>query len=360
MSRRLGGICNREAAAADRGDPAHGLIHGGLPGLHIKVCGRGDIGVAQKPGNRCNIDSVFDGSCGKGMPHRMKFHMGQPQLFEQPCKVVGQVIGVHHGALPAKDDVVLAGGDMESVGVSGALVLQQLLQNGRHGKGSVGGIGLGFIGNQHGAAFALGSIVIGLPADGMADPEPARPGVVVLPLQGAYLPQPHPGEHGKQDTGVVIVPVGEKVFLQLCLRFIREDLHTGRANRPNSGKRDGVAADHALRQSLLERDIQHDTHIAHAFGGKRSAVAEVAAACFLIKELLEHPGRKRRHGGISQPRENVFFDVVPVVLVAGGLCYRADIVFQPVGKPLPQEHFPAWGTGGLCSVHQLHSFPFSQ
>ena len=88
MSRRLGGICNRKAAAADRGDPAHGLIHGGLPGLHIKVCGRGDIGVAQKPGNRCNIDSVFDGSCGKGMPHRMKFYMGQPQLFEQPCKVV--------------------------------------------------------------------------------------------------------------------------------------------------------------------------------------------------------------------------------------------------------------------------------
>ena len=188
MSRRLGCICNREAAAADRGDLAHGLIHGGLPGLHIKVCGRGDIGVAQKPGNRCNIDSVFDGLCGKGMPHRMKFHMGQPQLFEQPCKVVGQVIGIHHGALPAKDDVVLAGRDTEAAGVSGALVLQQLLQNGRHGKGSVGGIGLGFIGNQHGAAFALGSIVIGLPADGMADPEPTRPGVIVLPLQGAYLP----------------------------------------------------------------------------------------------------------------------------------------------------------------------------
>ena len=73
MSRRLGGICNREAAAADRGDPAHGLIHGGLPGLHIKVCGRGDIGVAQKPGNRCNIDPVFDGSCGKGMPLRYNY-----------------------------------------------------------------------------------------------------------------------------------------------------------------------------------------------------------------------------------------------------------------------------------------------
>ena len=82
MSRRLGGICNREAAAADRGDPAHGLIHSGLPGLHIKVCGRGDIGVAQKPGNRCNIDSVFDGSCGKGIlsykgRNRLEVHIQQ-------------------------------------------------------------------------------------------------------------------------------------------------------------------------------------------------------------------------------------------------------------------------------------------
>ena len=94
---------------------------------------------------------------------------------------------------------------------------------------------------------------------------------------------------------------------------------------------------HVLAHSLLECHIQHHTHIAHALGGQRAMIAQITGTRLFVEKALQHLCTDLTNRHLAQCRNDVFFAVVAVMRIAGGLCGWTHIGFQPIHQPLPQR-----------------------
>ena len=65
------------------------------------------IRMSQNTGNRRNVNTVFDRPRGERMPDRMELNMFQPQLVQQPCKIMLQIVRIDHAAGLAENDEVI-------------------------------------------------------------------------------------------------------------------------------------------------------------------------------------------------------------------------------------------------------------
>lgn len=75
--------------------------------MDVKASRRGHIGVTEEPGNRGHSDAALDRTRGKGMANRVKLHLFQAELPEDPEKMMLEIVGIQHLPVAAEEDEII-------------------------------------------------------------------------------------------------------------------------------------------------------------------------------------------------------------------------------------------------------------